>query len=62
MYKQITTGQLSDDSDNDDEHVQVKPRRRVPMATANQDDSDLTVRGLFCNIVMQLSNLMYVTQ
>lgn len=32
------------------------------MATANQDDSDLTVRGLFCNIVMQLSNLMYVTQ
>ncbi|XP_027045798.1 serine/arginine repetitive matrix protein 1-like [Pocillopora damicornis] len=37
--------QLSDDSDNDDEHVQVKPRRRVPMATANQDDSDLTVRG-----------------
>lgn len=38
--------QLSDNSDDDDEEkVQVKPRRRVPMATANQDDSDLAVRG-----------------
>ena len=36
---------LSDDDDDDDEYVQVKPRRRVPMTTANQDDSDLVVRG-----------------
>ncbi|XP_078369123.1 uncharacterized protein LOC144653080 [Oculina patagonica] len=36
---------LSDD-DDDDEHIQVTPRRRVPLTTTNHDDSDLVVKGL----------------
>lgn len=36
---------LSDD--DDDEHVQVTPRRRVPLTTTNHDDSDLVVKGIF---------------
>lgn len=39
-----TTISLSDDDDN--EHVQVTPRRRVPLTTASHDDSDLVVKGL----------------
>ena len=35
---------LSDDDDND--HVQVAPRRRVPLTTASQDDSGLVVKGI----------------
>ena len=39
-----TTMPLSDD--DDDDHVQVTPRRRVPLTTASQDDSGLVVKGI----------------
>ena len=35
---------LSDD--DDDNHVQVTPRRCVPLTTASHDDSDLVVKGI----------------
>lgn len=41
---------LSDD--DDDDHVQVTPRRRVPLTAANQDDSDLVVKGISSYIVL----------
>lgn len=41
---------LSDD--DDDDHVQVTPRRRAPLTAANQDDSDLVVKGISSYIVL----------
>lgn len=42
-----------DDADDDDLDIQVKPRRRVPLSTtANQDDSDLVVKGCLKQITV----------
>ena len=51
---------LSDDED-DDNHVQVTPRRRVPLTTSSHDDSDLVVKGsdLFTSLCEILFNLTY---
>lgn len=40
---------LSDD--DDDDHVQVTPRRRVPLTTASLDDSDLVVKGTCVSVI-----------
>ena len=44
-----TTMPLSDD--DDDHHVQVTPRRRVPLTTASLDDSDLVVKGTCVSVI-----------
>ena len=41
---------LTDDDDN--EHVQVTPRRRVPLTTASHDDSDLVVKGISVSSIL----------